>query len=120
MILMERAASAGNIENTYAILGRNYESKGPLGITVLQWKDSVNIDLKGIVCETIPGGSIIFRTCVDRLWGPPSFLQSGLNISFTGVKRPGRGVDHGPRLSPRLKEEYRYSCTPLLGPHGLF
>jgi hypothetical protein len=41
MILLERAASTGKIENTYEILGRDYESKGPLGITRLQWKDSV-------------------------------------------------------------------------------
>jgi hypothetical protein len=49
MLLMERAARAEKIENRYEILGRNYESKGPLRITVLQWKDSVNVDLKGIV-----------------------------------------------------------------------
>jgi len=38
---MERAASTGKIENTCEILGPNCESKGPLGITRLQWKDSV-------------------------------------------------------------------------------
>jgi len=26
-------------------------------------------------------------------------------VSFPGVKRPGRGVDHPPRLAPRLKKE---------------
>jgi len=25
--------------------------------------------------------------------------------SFSGVKRPGRGVDHPPHLAPRLKKE---------------
>ena len=25
--------------------------------------------------------------------------------SFSGVKRPGRGVDHAPHLAPRLKKE---------------
>ena len=32
--------------------------------------------------------------------------------SFPGVKRPGRGVDHPPHLSPRSKEEERYTCFP--------
>ena len=31
--------------------------------------------------------------------------------SFPEAKRPGRGVDHPPHLSPRLKKEYNY---PLL------
>jgi len=38
---------------------------------------------------------------------------------FPGVKRPGRGVDHPPHLAPRLKKEYRYTSTPLLGLRGL-
>jgi hypothetical protein len=41
MIVMERAVSTEMNENTYEILDRNYESKGPLEITRLQWKDSV-------------------------------------------------------------------------------
>jgi hypothetical protein len=35
--------------------------------------------------------------------------------SFSGVKRPGRGVDHLPHLAPRLKKEYSYTSTPPLG-----
>ena len=35
--------------------------------------------------------------------------------SLSGVKRPGRGVDHPPHLAPRLKKEYSYTSTPLLG-----
>ena len=31
--------------------------------------------------------------------------------SFSGVKRPGRGVDH-PDIAPRLKKEYSYNRTP--------
>lgn len=41
MILMGHAASTEKTENTYEILDRNYELKGPLGVTRLQWKDSV-------------------------------------------------------------------------------
>jgi len=38
--------------------------------------------------------------------------------SFSGVKRPGRGVDH-PHIGSRLKKEYRYASTPPLGLRGL-
>ena len=40
--------------------------------------------------------------------------------SFSGVKRPGRGVDHPPHLAPRLKKEQSYTSTPPLGRRGLF
>jgi len=30
-----------------------------------------------------------------------------------GVKRPGRGVDHPPHLTQRLKKEYSYTSIPL-------
>ena len=35
-----------------------------------------------------------FRTRPDRAWGLPSLLHSRYRVSFPGVKRPGRGVDH--------------------------
>ena len=65
----------------------------------------------GIAVPTVqgsnPGGGQIFRTRPDRPWVPPSFLYeySGYQVSFPGVKRPGRGVDHPPHLAPRLKKE---------------
>ena len=37
-----------------------------------------------------PGGGEIFRTCLDRPWGPPSLLYNGYRV-FPGVKS-GRGV----------------------------
>lgn len=39
--------------------------------------------------------------------------------SFPGVKRPGRGCNHPPHLTPKLKNEYNYSSTPTLGFHAL-
>ena len=36
---------------------------------------------------------------------PPSFLYNGYRVSFPGVKRPWRGVNHPPYLGPRLKKE---------------
>jgi hypothetical protein len=47
----------------------------------------------------------IFHTNPDRPWGPLSLLNNGHRVSFPGVKRPGRGVDHPPHLVPRLKKE---------------
>jgi hypothetical protein len=55
----------------------------------------------------------------DRPWGPPSLLYNGYRVSFPGVQRPGRGVNHPPYLAPRLKKEYSYTSTPPLGLHGL-
>ena len=34
----------------------------------------------------------------------PASYTTG-TVSFPGVKRPGRGVDHPPHLAPRLKKE---------------
>jgi len=48
----------------------------------------------------------------------PAYQTMGTG-SFPWVKRPGRGVDHPPHLSPRLKEEYSYISTPPLGLRGL-
>ena len=67
-----------------------------------------------------PGEGEIFRTRSDRPWGPPSLLYDRYRVSFPGVKRPGRGVDYPPHLTPRLKKEYRYTSTPPPGLHGLF
>jgi hypothetical protein len=58
------------------------------------------------------GGGEIFRTC-----HPASYtMDTG---SFSGVKRPGRGVDHPPHLAPRLNKEHSYTSTLPLGFHGL-
>jgi len=51
------------------------------------------------------GGVEIFRTCPDWRWGSPSLLYNGYRVSFSGVKLPGRWVDHPPYLAPMLKKE---------------
>ena len=50
-------------------------------------------------------GDEIFRTRPDRPWVPPVLLYNGYRVSFPGVKRPGRGVNHTPPLPPRLSKE---------------
>ena len=37
--------------------------------------------------------------------GPPNVLYNAYRVSFQGVKRPGRGVDHPPQPAARLKKE---------------
>jgi hypothetical protein len=51
-----------------------------------------------------PGWGKIFLTRPDRPWSPPSLLYNGYRVSFPGEKRPGRGVDHPPPSSARVKE----------------
>ena len=45
--------------------------------------------------DRIPVRSEIFRTRLDRPWGPPNFLYN-VNRVIPGKKRPKRGVDHPP------------------------
>jgi hypothetical protein len=49
-----------------------------------------------------PGGSEIFRTCPDRLWGPPSLLYNGHRLFPGGRKRPGRDADPSPPSSAEV------------------
>jgi hypothetical protein len=72
------------------------------------------VDIALTMCLTVwgsrPDGEII-RTCPDRPWGPPSLLYNGHRF-FPGVKQLGRGVDHPPPSSAKVKERvelYLYS-----------
>ena len=61
------------------------------------------------------GRSATFQT------DPGVHAANARQVSFPDVKRPGLSVDHPPpHLVPRLKKEYRYTCIPSLGLHGLF
>jgi hypothetical protein len=50
------------------------------------------------------GGDQIFRTHPDRPWSPPRLLYNEYRVSFPGVKRPGRGLDHPLPSSGEFKE----------------
>jgi hypothetical protein len=56
---------------------------------------------------------------IGHLAQPASSTYSWYRVSFSGVKRPGRGVDHPHNIAPRLKKKYSYIAI-LLGLHGLF
>ena len=40
--------------------------------------------------------------------------------SFSGVRRPGRGVEHPPNPAARLKKEQNYTSISPLGLRGMF
>ena len=50
-------------------------------------------------------GLEIFRNRPNWPWGLPSLLYNGYRVSFPGVKRPGRGIDHPPAFSPEVNEK---------------
>jgi hypothetical protein len=67
------------------------------------------------------GGGEIFRIFPDRSWGPPILLYNGYGVSFPGVKRQERGVNHPPASSAEVEEgvELHLCPPPRLGLHGL-
>jgi len=74
-----------------------------------RYSDSLRAGRSG---DQIPGEARFFRTRPDQPWGPPSLLYNGYRVSFPGVKRPGRGVDHPTPSSAEVKESvelYLYS-----------
>jgi hypothetical protein len=52
--------------------------------------------------DLIPVGGEIFRSCPDRLWGPPSLLYSVYRVFPGGRKRPGRDADPPPPSSTEV------------------
>jgi hypothetical protein len=76
---------------------------------------SYGLDGRGI--ESRWGGEI-FSNRRDPSWGSPSLVYNGYGVSFPGVKRPGRDVNHP--LSPSAKVKERVELYSPLGFHGLF
>ena len=48
--------------------------------------------------------------------GPPPLLRSGYRVSFPGVKRPERGVNHPPPYSAEVKERVELHFYTPSGP----
>ena len=67
-----------------------------------------------------PSGIEIFRTRPDRPWDPPSFLYNVYRLSFPGVKRPGRGVNHPLPSVAEVKERVELYLYFPLDLYGLF
>jgi len=66
------------------------------------------------------GGGEIFRTCPDRLWGPPSLLYNGYRVFPAGKQRSVHEADPSPpsiAVGHERVELYLYSPY---GPYGLY
>ena len=64
-------------------------------------------------------GGEMFRTSPDRPRGQPNLLYNGHWVSYPGVNRPWRGVNHEPPCSAEVKERvqlYLYSPSGLSWP----
>jgi hypothetical protein len=60
-------------------------------------------------------GSRIFssQNRPGRLWGPPNLLFNGYGGALSsGVKRPGREIDHSPPTSAEVKKMWISTSTP--------
>jgi hypothetical protein len=53
----------------------------------------------------------------DRGANPASYTST---LSFPGVNRAGRGVNHPPDLVPRLMKKYSYTSNPTLLIRAMF
>jgi hypothetical protein len=64
----------------------------------------------------VPVGPRIFYSPrrPDRLWSPPTSYPMGTGGSFSGVKRPGREVDHKPPASAEVKKRIYTSIPPYV------
>jgi hypothetical protein len=49
--------------------------------------------------------AVRFSTLPDQLWGPPSLLYNGYQVSFPSIKWPECGIDHPPPSGAKLKKE---------------
>jgi len=71
----------------------------PVGIVGI----ATRYELDGPGIESRWGGGENFRSRPDRPWGPPSPLYNGYRVFPEGKVRPGRGVDHPPRITSRYR-----------------
>ena len=72
------------------------------------------------VRESNPGGARFSAPVQTGHVPHPASCTIGYRVSFLGVKRPGRAVNHPPPSSTEVKERVElYLCSPS-GLHGLF
>jgi hypothetical protein len=69
--------------------------------------------------DRIPMTAKAFCISPERPGALTSLQYNGYWVSIPGVKWPGRGLDHPPRITLRLKKGSRYTSTSLLGIHSL-
>jgi len=65
-------------------------------------------------------GGEIFRTCPDRLWGPPSLLYNGYRVFPGGKEWPGLAADPSPAFGAVGHERVELYLYSPYGPYGLY
>jgi hypothetical protein len=88
-------------------------SRGPGWLS--RYSDSLRAGRSG---NRIPVGARYFAAVQTGPGAHPASCTMGTG-SFPGVKRPGRGVDHPPSSSVRVKERVELYLYYPLGLHGL-
>ena len=66
-----------------------------------------------------PCGGEIFRTCPDRPWSPSTLLYNRYRVSFSRVRRPGRGVNQPPPSRAEVEEGVELYVYSPFGPSWL-
>jgi hypothetical protein len=59
-----------------------------------------------------PVGEKFFSSPYPSSWGLCSLLYNGYRMSFSGVKRLGRGLENSPSLSPRVTMDTATNLPP--------
>ena len=103
--LTEMARRRGTAQHTLHF----WECKGAsmwVRITTRYWLDDQGIESRW--------RGEIFRFGPDQAWGPSSLLYKGHWLSFPGLKRPRRGVDHPLPFSANVQQTIElYLCSPF-------
>ena len=70
--------------------------------------------------DRIPVGGEIFRTCLDRPWGPSSLLYNGYRVFPGGKEQPGSDADPSSPSSAVGHERVELNLYSPYGPYGLY
>jgi hypothetical protein len=71
--------------------------------------------LSDLLRDQTPVGGEIFRTRPYRPWAHTPFYTMSTGFFFTGVKRPGRVVNHPSPYSVEVKVSTSTQCQALRG-----
>jgi len=91
--------------------------------TILWWGRCSSVSIETVLRHErtgvrIPIGEVSpSPNCTDRSRGPPSKPFSRFLLSFSGVKRPGREVNHSPPSGAVVEAECKCACIPFLCLH---